>query len=494
MRVQVSGVRCLWGSPSRFTQASRCARNSVFLRPAGAVRTSFTNLGQPQATPNEVTIRGKTAIKDPEWFNVPHNVLQATKAKLHVTNDHPISITRQIIQNNFPAPTFKYYNDFSPVVSVAQNFDSLGFPPDHPGRSRSDTYYINQNTLLRTHTSAHQAETFRANKSDGYLIAADVYRRDAIDRSHYPIFHQMEGARTWDRNQVPNGDVAAAVWRDVENLPQHDIQVDDPNPVWDPETNPLQELHHSPEEVEAIAAHLKQSLEAMVVDIFTRAQRARATLRAKVEVDDTFLKEEPLQMRWVEAYFPFTSPSWELEVFYDGNWFEVLGCGVVKQDLLINADAPSRLGWAFGIGIDRIAMLLCDIIDIRTFWSRDKRFSQQFKGVSNNLNALKQYVPFSRFPACPKDVAFWTESCRPGASDRQEPFHENDVMEIVREVAGDMVEDVTLRDRYEKYGRTSLAYRITYRSLERTLTNREANEMQDKVREALVERLGVEIR
>lgn len=439
-----------------------------------------------------MTIQGQPIATDPAWFNVPDNVLKATSRKLHLQDDHPISITRQIIQSNFPSPTFKYYNEFSPVVSTAQNFDSLGFPPNHPGRAVSDTYYLNKETLLRTHTSAHQADTFRANESGGYLIAADVYRRDAIDRSHYPVFHQMEGAMSWDRNEVPNGDVAATVWKDFENLPKHDVQVDDPNPTMHPERNPLQDAHHSAEEVEAISAHLKKSLEAMVVDIFTRA---KATA---IKEDPNFV-DEPLQMRWVEAYFPFTSPSWELEVYYAGDWLEVLGCGVVKQDLFINAGVPSRLGWAFGIGIDRIAMLLFKIPDIRLFWSQDKRFLSQFEGVSGDPNKLKRFQTFSKYPPCPKDVSFWLSQAPADGEDSYRQavaFHENDVMELVRDVAGDVVEDVRLIDEFThpKTGRKSMAYRIVYRSLERTLTNEEAIEFHERVRQSLTEKLGVELR
>lgn len=374
-------------------------------------------------------------------------------------------------------------------MSTLQNFDSLGFPPNHPGRALTDTYYINKETLLRTHTSAHQADTFRANASDGYLIAADVYRRDAIDKSHYPVFHQMEGARSWDRNTVPNGDVAAAVWKDIEKLPKHDVVVEDPNPPFHAERNPLQEGHHSEAEAEAIGVHLKRSLETMVIDVFTRAKAAA------LKEDPNFV-DEPLQMRWVEAYFPFTSPSWELEVYYAGDWLEVLGCGVVKQDIFNNADVPSRLGWAFGCGIDRIAMLLFKIPDIRLFWSQDRRFLSQFTGVSDNLDQLKRFEPFSKYPPCPKDVSFWLSQASSAGGSTKGAFHENDVMEIVRNVAGDVVEDVRLLDEFThpKTGRKSMAYRIVYRSLERTLTNTEANTFHEQVRKALVKDLGVELR
>lgn len=423
---------------------------------------------------------------------MPTNVISATSRKLHLQIDHPVSITRQIIERVFPSPTYKYYNTFHPVVSVKENFDSLGFPPDHPGRARSDTYYINESTLLRTHTSAHEAAIFQANQSDGYLISADVYRRDEVDRSHYPVFHQMEGARLWDRSRVPNGDIAAAVWAGVEKLPKHNIKVEDPNPPFHPERNPLQAEHHSPAEAEAIAAHLKRSLEAVVVEIFTRAKAAAAK-------GDPNYKDEPLRIRWVEAYFPFTSPSWELEVYYQGDWLEVLGCGVTQQNMYINAGQSQQLGWAFGIGLERIAMLLFDIPDIRLFWSKDERFLSQFRGVSQNLDSVRRFVPFSKHPECYKDVSFWLRSTSAAGGNTKtnvHDFHTNDFMEVVRSVAGDVVEDVKLVDEFThpKTGRKSICFRINYRSLERTLTNAETNKIHDEVTRALVDQFGVEIR
>lgn len=424
---------------------------------------------------------------------MPANVIEKTPRRLHLQKDHPVSITRQIIEAKFPQPTYQHYNSFHPVVSTFQNFDSLGFPADHPGRNRSDTYYVNKDTLLRTHTSAHQVDIFSANRSPGYLVSADVYRRDEIDRTHYPVFHQMEGARIWDRATVPGGDVAAAVYADLAKLPEHQIQVEDPNPPFHAERNPLQEGHHSATEAEALAAHLKRSLELMVVEIFTRAKQAAA--RAAPNYAD-----EPLRVRWVEAYFPFTSPSWELEVFYEGDWLEVLGCGVCKQELFVKAGVPSQLGWAFGIGLERIALLLFRIPDIRLFWSRDERFLSQFAGVSDDLSRLKPFVPFSKYPICAKDVSFWLRSSSAAGGNvagvSAHDFHENDVMEVIRSVAGDVVEDVKLLDAFThpKTGRRSLCYRVNYRSLERTLTNVETNQLHLAIETALVERLGVEIR
>lgn len=175
----------------------------------------------------------------------------------------------------------------------------------------------------------------------------------------------------------------------------------------------------------------------MIVEIFSRAKKAAA----KTDPDAV---EEPLKVRWVEAYFPFTSPSWELEIFWQGDWLEVLGSGVVKQDIMNGAGVPSQSGWAFGLGLERIAMLLFEIPDIRLFWSQDERFLSQFRGVSSNLDSLKRFVPFSKYPACYKDVAFWLKSSSSAAGGGGAAnFHENDIMEIVRGIGGDVVEDVS---------------------------------------------------
>lgn len=446
-------------------------------------------------------------------MNTPSSILDAIPRRLHVQPDHPITITRKLIESRFPG--YKAHNNLFPIVTTGQNFDSLGFPLDHVGRSKTDTYYLNKDTVLRTHTSAHQADTFRSNESEGYLISADVYRRDAVDRSHYPVFHQMEGARTWDRQQAEKEGkpLAQLIWDDVAKIPKHHVAVQDPNPTFHAERNPLQATH-SPEEVEAIAAHLKRSLEDMVVTIFNAAKSATDPSATAMETPD-----EPLKIRWVEAYFPFTSPSWELEVFWQGDWLEVLGCGVVSQPILDNASMSHRIGWAFGIGLERIAMLLYSIPDIRLFWSKDERFLSQF----SEKKPIRRFVPFSKYPACFKDVSFWlrnsssaaggaaaihppvsttipgavqTQNQVPPASPSPPAFHENDVMEIAREVCGDLVEDVRLTDEFvhPKTSRRSLCYRINYRSLERTLTNEETNEMHERLRTLLVERLGVELR
>ena len=453
-------------------------------------QVNFLTITAPLNGNHPLNLDGKTFATD-EWTNVPQSIFSYLPKKLHLQHAHPVSITRQVIESSFPSPIYTHYKNLDPIVSVYENFDSLGFPADHPGRNRSDTYYINKDTVLRTHTSAHEAEIFRDCKSEGYTISADVYRRDAIDRSHYPVFHQMEGARMWDRRKVPGGNVAETAWKDVGLLPKHNLEIEDPNPTTHPERNPLQVKHHSPDEVEAIAAHLKRSLEGVVVELFSRAKAATDSTSGQSSTE-----EEPLKIRWIEAYFPFTSPSWELEVFWQGDWLELLGCGVTKQELYINAGVPDKLGWAFGIGLERVAMLLFSIPDIRLFWSQDPRFLSQF----STMNSINRFVPFSKYPASTKDVSFWlrssSSSAGGGMRSNAHDFHENDVMEIVRDIGGDLVEDVKQIDEFTHpvSGRKSLCYRINYRSLERTLRKEEAVELHERISRQLVEKLGVELR
>ncbi|KAH6621405.1 hypothetical protein B0J18DRAFT_457921 [Chaetomium sp. MPI-SDFR-AT-0129] len=470
-------------------------------KPRSSLRVQHPSVLRPQAL-KAVQINDKIHQVD-HWFNISKTIQSLVSRKLHLQPDHPVAITRKIIESVFPEPTFQYHNNFDPVVSTYQNFDSLNIRPNHPSRGPSDTYYLNKYTLLRTHTSAHQADLFRAGVS-GYLISADVYRRDEIDRSHYPVFHQTEGARVWDRTKLPPGKSLEDVVReDLEKLPVHNMQVEDPNPPFHA-GNPRQSKYHTENEVEVVAAHLKRSLELMVNEIFSKVKAAAAAAAATKTSTKNQPQAEPLRVRWVEAYFPFTSPSWELEVFYQGKWLEVLGCGVIKQSLHINADRPHQIGWAFGIGLERIAMLLFQIPDIRLFWSQDERFLSQFRGVEAAMDKkLRLFVPFSKHPGCSKDVSFWVkkeESAADGdgrvANKGKVDWHPNDLMAAVRDVAKDCVEDVTLVDDFThpKTGRRSMCYRINYRSLERTLTNAETNRLHQSVIRELVKRLGIEPR
>ena len=346
------------------------------------------------------------------------NVTEAIAAKLsrdlHLQPSHPLQIIRQRIESFLP--TFSTFSSLSPVVSTEHNFDHLLVPKDHVSRSKHDTYYIDQERCLRTHTSAHQTTLLGQGERE-FLVSGDVYRRDTIDASHYPVFHQMEGVRVFDRTDHV----------DVEE-------------------------------------HLKSTLDTLVKQLFEDPQ---------------------LQTRWVDAYFPFTDPSFELEILFQDQWLEVLGCGVIEPGILKNAglNPSEHHGWAFGLGLERLAMVLFDIPDIRLFWSQDPRFVSQFEE-----GRISKFLPFSKYPPCTKDISFWCSAA--------DAVHENDVHDIVRSCAGDLVEQVTVVDEFThpKSGRLSKCFRIVYRSMERSLTNEEIDELQFRVRSEVESSLGVELR
>ncbi|KAI9300131.1 phenylalanyl-tRNA synthetase, partial [Cunninghamella echinulata] len=408
-----------------------------------------------------VKVHGKEYPRD-EWTNVTPAVLSKLDRQLHLQSRNPISIIRQLIEGHFQ--DFKAFNDLSPIVSTKQNFDDLLIPQDHPSRTKSDNYYFNKDTVLRAHTSAHQLQGL-ASGARKFLISGDVYRRDEIDSSHYPVFHQIEGLAYFDHVDDSNHQITIQkIQQDLNNakpIPEN-IEVIDDTVIH--AGNPIQACHDQ-QVIEPLVAHLKHSINSMICHLFA--------------------SEPNLKVRWIEAYFPFTSPSYEVEIYYQGEWLEVLGCGIVQQALLNqNKQGNKTVGWAFGMGLERLAMVLFGIPDIRLFWSQDERFIEQF--TPGHIN---KFQPFSKYPPCIKDISFWLP-------ESDEKWHDNNFCETVRGVAGDLVENVKLIDDFThpKTKKRSLCYRIIYRSMDRNVTNEEINEIQETVRSTVQSEFKVDLR
>lgn len=386
-------------------------------------------------------------LSDP-FCNVSEHIASRVGVNLHHRQHHPLCTIKGMIHeywntraanaakndtNATPESSkFLLFEDLPPVVHVQQNFDLLRIPPDHVSRQKTDTYYMTPDKVLRCHTSAHQVDLL-ASGNQQFLVTGDVYRRDEIDASHYPVFHQMEGVRLFDATTTSQDEIQADLKEGLEGMARHLFGADAPH-------------------------------------------------------------------RWVDEYFPFTDPSLELEVFYQDDWMEVLGCGVIHPDIIVNAglDPGKTSGWAFGLGLERLAMVLFQIPDIRLFWTTDKRFHKQF-----NAGKITKFVSYSKYPPCLKDMSFWLNDSSSNDDNAGDAFNnsdsgfvENDLSELVREIAGDLVENMKMIDSFvhPKTGRTSHCYRITYRSMDRSLTNEEIDALQEKVRELTTERFGVELR
>ncbi len=297
------------------------------------------------------------------------------------------------------------------IVSTDVSFDLFDFPPDHPARSRSDTYYVNDGRILRTHTTvmwyyylqdAGVQKRIAAGEPVGSFCYGKVYRKDEIDRHHMNVFHQIDG------------------WYLV------------------------------PKEQKIVTS---QDLQDVLVAI------ARAIYGADVKY------------RFNTDIFPYTDPSLEMEMDKEGRWLEVLGCGVVKGSVLdkLGVDSRKYNGWAFGTGIERLAMISMDLPDIRLLWSEDPRVKKQ-------LQLGNKFREVSKFPPITRDISFVVPA----------NFVPNNYFDLIRDLGGDLVEEVSLLDKYEnaeKFGpdKVSYTYRIVYRSNERTLETEEIAPIQDKI-------------
>ncbi|KAF1754746.1 hypothetical protein GCK72_021310 [Caenorhabditis remanei] len=359
------------------------------------------------------------------------------------------------------SPLFTICESEPRVVTTFQNFDSLLTPDDHVSRRPSDTYYVNRGHCLRAHTSAHQHNLMQQGL-DAFLVIGDVYRRDEVDRTHYPCFHQYpRDMRFWIQLQYPQD---LRFWIQYRSV--YRICYSNPGTV-----SPRSEIL-DPVTIEGVRLYSKDDLlgkkpdGSNAADLFTPTPDTKripekqethsidATKATEIQLkqfleslcDELFGKDA--EKRWVDAYFPFTHPSWELEVFYNGQWLEVLGCGIMEQKLLESAGVTDKIGWAFGIGLERIAMVLYGIPDIR--YARIglliilvERFgflvSIRWKTAGDDV----KYKQISSHPQVIFDISFFLpESTQ---------FNDmtSDVYDTIRTIGGELVEQVKLTDEFE---------------------------------------------
>ncbi|MEK7193255.1 MAG: hypothetical protein AAB652_00510 [Patescibacteria group bacterium] len=310
------------------------------------------------------------------------------------------------------------------IVPTKESFDLFNFPPDHPARSRSDTYYVNDEYILRTHTTImwyyyllreEVKGKIARGESVGVLSYGKVYRKDEIDRKHMNVFHQMDGLYICRRKEKEIG-----------------------------------------------LTELQNVLVAIAQVIYGKN----------------------IEYRFNKDTFPYTDPSIEMEIQIGGRWIEVLGSGVVQAKVLENLGVDAKIwnGWAFGFGLERLAMVSMDLPDIRLLWSEDERVKRQ-------LTLGNSYKEVSKYPPITRDISFVVNN----------DFVPNNYFDLIRDIGGDLVEEVSLLDKYEnpeKFGaeKISYTYRIIYRSNERTLTIQEIEPIQERVIEETKKQFGAEVR
>ncbi|SFR54345.1 phenylalanine--tRNA ligase subunit alpha [Thiomicrospira sp. ALE5] len=225
---------------------------------------------------------------------------------------HPVTRTLRRIEQLFAKAGFDVATG-PEIEDDWHNFGALNIPETHPARAMHDTFYIDESTVLRTHTSGVQIRIMENQAPPIRIIAPGrVYRCDS-DQTHTPMFHQIEGLIV---------------------------------------------------EKNANFAQLMQLL---------------------TEFLQHFFEDDQLKTRFRPSYFPFTEPSAEVdiatELFGAGRWVEVLGCGMVHPNVLRNVgiDPEEYTGLAFGLGVERLAMLRYGVKDLRQFFENDLRFLKQFQ-------------------------------------------------------------------------------------------------------------------
>jgi len=232
---------------------------------------------------------------------------------------HPVTRTLSRIEALFRSIGFDVA-DGPEIETDFYNFTALNIPENHPARAMHDTFYVDDKHVLRTHTSPVQIHYMQNHRPPLRIIAPGrVYRCDS-DVTHTPMFHQVEG-----------------LWVDE---------------------------HVSFAELKGVLTDLMQR----------------------------FFEREQLSMRFRPSFFPFTEPSAEMDigcVMCEGKgcrvcshtgWLEVLGCGMVHPNVLehVNIDSEKYIGFAFGLGVERLAMLRYGVNDLRLFFENDLRFLKQF--------------------------------------------------------------------------------------------------------------------
>ncbi|MBI2607652.1 MAG: hypothetical protein HYW51_02385 [Candidatus Doudnabacteria bacterium] len=374
-------------------------------------------------------------IESPEEVKLKKQLEKRTdadaKRMLRFLNMPDLSRTKgspiyEMVQRFLALPDFHDFDTIQvpEIVPTDVSFDLFDFPIDHPVRSKSDTYYVNATNILRTHTTVMW---FYHMRNEG------VKKRMAAGR---PV-----GAFCFGK-----------VYRKDE-IDRHHMNVFHQIDGW---------------------------------FLAPKAQRVIGTQDLK-QVETDIAKAvfgENVKCRFNLDTFPYTDPSLELEVEKAGKWIEVLGSGVVKATVLekLGVDSSKWNGWAFGFGLERLAIASMDLPDIRLLWSQDPRVVKQLK-------LRQKFQEVSKFPPITRDISFIVDK----------GFEPNIYFDLIRDIGGDLVEEVRLLDKYEneeKFGKDQLSYtyRVVYRSIERTLKTEEIEPLQNKLIEETKKQFNAEIR
>ena len=184
-------------------------------------------------------------------------------------------------------------------------------------------------------------------------------------------------------------------------------------------------------------------------------------------------------------YFPFTNPSFEIEVNYNNKWLEILGCGIIQPQILSNSGRDGKKGIAWGLGLERLAMVLFDIPDIRYFWMEDEKFLSQFES-----GEITKFIPFSPLEPIYKDISLYVLS--KDMDEQNNWMRLNQFYEEIRDGTDDWVGEIKQIDCFynKKISAQSYCFRLIYSPKDYKITNPgEFNDVVNKIQTELVIKL-----
>lgn len=267
----------------------------------------------------ETLLLQRTTYDTDDWTNISSRFVPFVGSKLWRKQNHPLKLTQEGVVGFFK----KWYNDNVDSCGDLPVYDNLDpIEPNTSTTKHPTAFYVNQELMLRTHFIDREIQ-FLKSGVDNFISIFDLYRRCQMDSKHFPAFHRVNFIRTTN----------------CENLLRQGSQIEEPNAL----------------------RHMKDEQQAVLVEM------AKHLIGTDVKY------------RWTEANSMATDPSWMFEIWHQNEWHRISGGGIIRKEIFEQSERLNTTGWEIAIGLDRLAMLLYNVFDVRLLWNADQKFLSQFE-------------------------------------------------------------------------------------------------------------------
>lgn len=271
----------------------------------------------------------KTTYRTDDWTNINKRVQPFIGANLYKKHNHPLKLTQEEVVKFFKG-WFDKNVDSSSKLPVYNSIGSI--EPNTSSEKSPEAFYINKDLVLRRHHIDKEINYLKSGV-DNFVLFTDLYRRCQMDANHFPVFHRLNVVRSMNCERL------------------------------------LRRSKRKEAQQAETAQHLKEEQQAALMEM------AKHLLGTDVKY------------RWTDVKLASTEPSWMFEIWHRDEWHRISGGGLIKSEIFEKSERPYTAGWEIGIGLDRLAMILYNIFDIRLLWNADRKFLKQFepKKISETL-------------------------------------------------------------------------------------------------------------